>query len=78
MNKKVTFNANPATNKSSAPNIDQWVDNRQSESNKRLTIDVPESLHSRIKATCAMRGVKMNEAIRELLESHFNNEIQTT
>ena len=74
MNKKVTINANPTAKKSPPASADQWVESRQSESNKRLTIDVPESLHSRIKATCALRGVKMNEAIRELLEAHFDEQ----
>ena len=38
---------------------------------KRLTIDIPSELHSNVKADCARRGVKMAEAIRELLEEHF-------
>lgn len=38
---------------------------------KRLTIDVPESLHSQIKSACALRGVKMADEIRTLLETHF-------
>jgi hypothetical protein len=38
---------------------------------KRLTLDLPASLHTRIKATCAIRGVKMVDEIRQLLEKHF-------
>jgi len=38
---------------------------------KRLTIDVPETLHRRIKRTCADRGLKMADQIRLLLEHHF-------
>lgn len=38
---------------------------------KRLTIDMPESLHRRVKVGCSMRGTKMNEVIRELLEREF-------
>ena len=34
---------------------------------KRLTIDVPESLHRSIKAQCAMRGTKIADEVRELL-----------
>nr|WP_246400314.1 plasmid partition protein ParG [Rhizobium metallidurans] len=41
------------------------------EANKRLTIDVTENLHKRIKAQCAMRGTKMADVIRELLEKEF-------
>jgi len=38
---------------------------------KRFTIDVPESLHRRIKAGCALRGVKMADYLRETLEKLF-------
>lgn len=38
---------------------------------KRLTIDVPESLHAQIKSRCALKGVKMADEIRGLLETHF-------
>jgi hypothetical protein len=34
---------------------------------KRFTIDVPESLHTRIKIECARRGAKMAEVLRENL-----------
>jgi hypothetical protein len=38
---------------------------------KRFTIDVPEHLHRRIKAQCALQGVKMADEIRRLLEERF-------
>jgi predicted DNA binding CopG/RHH family protein len=38
---------------------------------KRFTIDVTETLHKRIKGQCAMRGEKMADVIRELLEREF-------
>ena len=38
---------------------------------KRFTIDVPESLHRRIKAECALRGVKMADYLRQTLEKLF-------
>ena len=38
---------------------------------KRFTIDVPESLHTRIKIGCASRKAKMADVIRELLEREF-------
>ena len=38
---------------------------------KRFTIDVPVSLHTRIKTQCAMRGVKMADVLREILEREF-------
>jgi predicted HicB family RNase H-like nuclease len=38
---------------------------------KRFTIDVPESLHRRIKVECASRGVKMADYLRQTLEKLF-------
>lgn len=38
---------------------------------KRLTIDITDNLHRRIKATCANRGTKMVDEIRIILESAF-------
>ena len=43
----------------------------QPESMKRLTIDIPASLHSRIKSQCALQGSKMADEIRLLLEERF-------
>ena len=34
----------------------------------RLTIDIPESLHTRIKISCAASHQKMSDAVRALLE----------
>ena len=41
------------------------------EAMKRFTIDVPDDLHRRIKTQCAMRGSKMADVLRELLEREF-------
>jgi hypothetical protein len=41
---------------------------------KRLTIDIPEGLHIRVKSQCARRGIKMADEIRSLLEQHFPKE----
>jgi hypothetical protein len=38
---------------------------------KRFTIDVEVGLHTRIKSQCALRGKKMADLIRELLEREF-------
>ena len=70
MNKKVTFGVKPdAARADEATKADDWVNNR--EATKRLTIDVPASLHARIKSQCALRGVKMTDELRDLLEQHF-------
>ena len=75
MAKKVTITAKPTrpageTEKAAA----QWVASGTTESSegmKRFTIDVPESLHRRIKMQCAASGLKMADEIRALLEKHF-------
>jgi predicted DNA binding CopG/RHH family protein len=41
------------------------------EAMKRFTIDVPNELHRRIKTQCAMRGAKMADVLREILEREF-------
>ncbi|MCW6512403.1 plasmid partition protein ParG [Lichenifustis flavocetrariae] len=38
---------------------------------KRFTIDVPDSLHKRVKTACAMRGLKMADVIRDMLDREF-------
>ena len=67
----------PKPNKVLSSKADAWVQNRNTgakEPIKRLTIDLPISLHSKIKATCAMRGAKMVEEIRELLMQRYGNQ----
>ncbi len=72
MSKKVSISAKSATKKSA----DDWVSSRQVPpaepvQTKRLTIDVPAELHSQIKMQCAKEGVKMADAIREMLQERF-------
>ena len=38
---------------------------------KRLTVDVPMNLHTAIKVKCAQKGLKMADAIRDILENEF-------
>jgi hypothetical protein len=38
---------------------------------KRFTIEVPETLHTRVKLGCARRKVKMADVVRERLEREF-------
>lgn len=45
----------------------------EQEKMKRLTIDVPESLHRAIKTQCAMRGSKIADEVRELLLQKYGN-----
>lgn len=37
----------------------------------RFTIDIPTSLHARIKAQCALRRASMKDEIQSLLEKHY-------
>lgn len=55
---------------------DRWVENREvetrpKEATKRFTIDVPMSLHKRIKSNCALQNLVMADVIRDMLEEKF-------
>ena len=75
MTKKVSFTAKPTAK--AAASADTWVENRKTptaeemEAMKRLTFDIPETLHRRIKTQCASKGTKMTDELRLLLEKHF-------
>lgn len=73
--KKITFSGKPAA-KPMAASPDEWVDDRHSPSEpvKRLTIDIPVSLHQCVKSQCALDGKKMADVVRELLEKRFGQE----
>lgn len=73
MSKKKISIAGKPTTVAKAVTADQWVESRAAEptATKRLTFDVSESLHRRIKSQCAAKGVKMADELRELLERHF-------
>lgn len=67
MTKKISIGAKPSAH---LANPDQWVKDRSAqdkEQTKRLTIDIPESLHRAIKSQCAARGAKIADEVRELL-----------
>ena len=66
------------TKKSREEAADDWVKDRkptatasEGEAMKRLTIDVSEDLHKRIKTYCAANGLIMADEIRSLLEQKF-------
>ncbi len=75
--KKVTFGASRPTASASTNtgDIDAWVIDRTinppREPTKRLTIDVPERLHRRIKTTCAIENLVIADVVRGLLEKRF-------
>lgn len=77
--KKIQIGARPVAK--AAPAADEWVKTRdvagedtdEREVMKRLTIDVPESLHRTIKMACAARGTKIADEVRELLLQKYGN-----
>ena len=71
--KTITFGGKPTATKPQA-NADDWVKNREAsprEATKRFTIDVPFSLHKRVKSQCAVQNLVMADVMRELLEQRF-------
>ena len=74
--KKVQIGTKPTNKPATPPAADAWVENRSPETPevmKRLTIDIPESLHRTIKAQCAMRGTKIADEVREMLLQKYGN-----
>ena len=43
---------------------------------KRLTIDIPASLHRTIKSQCALRGSKIADEVRELLIEKYMKPVE--
>ncbi len=72
MAKKVAFTGKPKS-------ADEWVGQGKEsttpdppqEKMKRLTLDISESLHRRIKIAAAGRGEKIVEEIRKILEREY-------
>jgi len=75
MAKKLTITTKP---KKASATADSWVESGKTEADqmKRFTIDVPQSLHRKIKAHCALRGTKMADEIRAMLEQKFSGELK--
>ena len=73
MGKTVSIATKPIRQDDTASNqADAWVSGaEESRKMKRLTLDVSEDLHRRIKSGCAIRGTKMVDLIREFLEKEF-------
>lgn len=73
MTKRIAIAPKPEAVKPVTP--DDWVKSRgvtENQPMKRLTLDIPADLHTRIKVSCAGRGTKMAEELREILEQHYN------
>lgn len=81
MSKSVSF-ARPA--RKPQPEADAWISGAGSEAAvptpkpvkqpmpmKRLTLDIPEELHRRVKSGCATRGEKIADVVRRYLDTEF-------
>jgi len=57
------------------PDPDAWVAKREASKPKmkRLTLDIDEHLHRRIKVRAAERGTRIVDDLRELLDNHYRN-----
>ncbi len=75
--KKISIGRKP-TAKSAPSTPDEWVSDRSGsdEPMKRLTIDISLSLHQRVKSQCALKGEKMANVVRDLLEKRFPQDHQ--
>lgn len=83
MTKKVTIGRRPTAGAPPAAGADAWVGagaEKLAETPaadvkmKRLTIDIPESLHRTIKSQCAMRGTKIADEVRDLLVQKYETQ----
>lgn len=80
MSKKISMSTKPRKEAQELA-ADAWVnqgaitttneDKTEKEATARFTIDIPVSLHARIKSQCALKRVKMRDEVLELLEKHF-------
>jgi predicted DNA binding CopG/RHH family protein len=76
--KKVSMGTKPGRAASPA-NVDDWVQAEPAKSTaptaeekiKRLTLDIPETLHKAIKTRSVEEGVTMVVMLRELLDKHY-------
>lgn len=85
MSKKVTMSTKPNSKANGQEfDADNWVakggaitatetktEPIEKESTARFTIDIPVSLHARIKSQCALKRVKMREEVLAMLEDKF-------
>ena len=64
----ITPPGRPSLAGASAQRAENWVQDKTGEPVKRLTIELPARLHAQVKAECALRGIKMKDLVRTLLE----------
>jgi hypothetical protein len=70
---QVNWGKKPADKKSITPasDLDSLVMGTKAVQTRRLNLNIPATLHARIKAQCAIEGRDMTEALIEMLEAKF-------
>lgn len=70
---QVNWGKKPADKKTVVPatTLDNLVMGQKTVQTRRLNLNIPSSLHTRIKAQCAMEGRDMTEALIEILEARY-------
>ena len=57
------------------PNADKWVQQKQQKTSvgkiKRLTLDIPEVLHRKVKLKAVQEGTTIADMLRVLLEEQY-------
>lgn len=73
MSKDVSFRGRPPSKDNSRANeaFEALGLSPKPEKTKRVTADIPISLHSRMKLECCRRDVAIADVVRRLLESEF-------
>lgn len=74
MSSQVNWGKKPAAaQKAMAPaaDIDRLVTGQKAVVTRRLNLNIPATLHARIKAQCALEGRDMTEALIEMLEARY-------
>lgn len=57
-----------------APSPDSWIKSETPTAagrTKRLTLDIPEELHKRVRLACVERGAFVSDVVRDLLDKAF-------
>jgi predicted HicB family RNase H-like nuclease len=82
--KKVSYGVKPST-AIEQPSLDRWVDNRtiepiapEPEKMKRMTNDIPESLHRTFKSKSSAEGKSMGDLIRTWIEDYCKYQGENT
>jgi len=73
MSSQVSWGKKPGATKPLAPatDIDRLVTGQKPVVTRRLNLNIPATLHARIKAQCAIEGRDMTEALIEMLEARY-------